>query len=114
MNIFIGKIGIRSIVIVLFLLLYFQFAYTQTSDDKDIIQQAQQGIFTKMTPDQIRAKLKEYGLTESEAIQKAREKNIDLEQYLQQGTQGTLQTTQAPAAVIPPAIPAPLVEEIPT
>jgi protein involved in polysaccharide export with SLBB domain len=109
MGTFISKTPMKKHLLLFISLLILQFclslhALGQEQDDKEkIIQQAQQGIFMKMTPEQIRAKLKELGITEEEAIQKARERNVDLEQYLQRGQQGELQTTQAPTGILPQA-----------
>ncbi len=109
MNILSRKIESRLIVCSLFILLNVQYGYAQDQDEKEnIIQQAQQNIYMKMTPEQIKAKLKELGITEEEAIRKAREHNIDLEQYLQQGQKGELKTTEAPAGILPQATPTPL------
>ncbi|MGA3286497.1 MAG: SLBB domain-containing protein [Bacteroidota bacterium] len=70
-------------------------ALGQEEDDKEkIIQQAQQDISIKLSPEQVRAKLKELGMTEEDAIRRARERNIDLEQFLQQAQGGKIKTTK--------------------
>jgi len=90
-------------VYVTLLLSIFWLSVGFSQEDKEkIIQQAQQGILLKLTPEQIRAKLQQLGITEEEAIKRARERNVNLEQFLQQTTGGEIKTTQAPQISLPP------------
>ena len=58
--------------------------HAQTEAEKDrLVQQAQAGILQKLSPEQLQAKLKELGITEEQARQKAKERGVKLEDFVQ-------------------------------
>jgi hypothetical protein len=59
---------------------------SEVFDKEKFLEMAQQEILLKMNPEEPREKIKSAGLTEEEAIQLARERNIDLAKYLQAGS----------------------------
>lgn len=56
---------------------------SEVFDKEKFLEMAQQGILLRMDPKELREKIKSAGLSEEEAIQMARERNIDLAKYLQ-------------------------------
>lgn len=59
------------------------YAFSQTEAEKEsLLNQAQQGILRKISPEQMQIKLKELGLTEEEARRKAAEKGLKLEDFI--------------------------------
>lgn len=87
-------------------------AFSQQSevlDKEKFLQMAQAGILARLTPEQIRQKIKEAGLTEEEAVRLARERNVDLQKYLrtEAGAKATLEETRQAVAEITPPSPRP-------
>lgn len=82
---------------------------TEVFDKERLLQMAQAGILARLTPEEVRQKIKEAGLTEEEAIRLARERNIDLEKYLrvEVGAKATLEETRQAVAEITPISPRP-------
>ena len=67
----------------------FSFAMSQTQDEKEqLMNQAQQGIMQKLSPEQLQAKLKELGITEEQARQMAKERGVKLEDFILGGKSG--------------------------
>jgi protein involved in polysaccharide export with SLBB domain len=106
--------GIRYSVILLFLgcVCAVTPAFSQQGevlDKEKFLQMAQAGILARLTPEQVRQRIKEAGLTEEEAIRLARERNIDLEKYLRAevGAKATLEETKRAVAEITPPSPRP-------
>lgn len=59
------------------------FALSQTEAEKEnLINKAQQGIISKLSPEQLQIKLKELGLSEEEARRKAKERGLNLEDFI--------------------------------
>ena len=72
--------------LILFSLLWVVRADGQTNDQ---LKTMSESALQKMTPEEIENKIKEMGLTHDEAVQRAAELNISLEDYLQNKTQTT-------------------------
>lgn len=96
-----------------FLLLIFGFLFLNdllVAQERDVfdkekfLEMVQSGILLRLSPEQIRAKIAEAGLSEAEAIRLARERQVDLEKYLQSeaGAKTTLTETQQQVAEITP------------
>jgi protein involved in polysaccharide export with SLBB domain len=73
-----------SYTIVLLLLLLAVPGISTFAQTRENLRQQAEGQLQQMTPEQIEAKIKEYGLTREQAEAKARELGIDLNTYLQQ------------------------------
>ncbi|MBI3586879.1 MAG: SLBB domain-containing protein [Ignavibacteriales bacterium] len=57
--------------------------FSQTEAEKEnLINKAQQGIVTKLSPEQLQVKLKELGLSEEEARRKAKERGLNFEDFI--------------------------------
>ena len=100
-----------KLILLLFVLIASS-AFSQQSevlDKEKFLQMAQAGILARLTPEQIRQKVKEAGLTEEEAVRLARERNIDLQKYLrtEAGAKATLEETRQAVAEITPPSPRP-------
>jgi polysaccharide biosynthesis/export protein len=63
-----------------------------------LVEMAKSGVFDKMSPADIRQKLKDAGITEEEAIRYARDRNIDFTKYLSPGAMA-IDTTAGGQAV---------------
>ena len=73
----------RLVLCFIAVLAFSSVAMSQTEDEKEqLMNQAQQGILQKLTPEQMQAKLKELGITEEQARQMAKEKGVKLEDFL--------------------------------
>lgn len=68
------------------------------------LKQQAEAALQQMTPDEIERKLKEYGISREEAIKKAAELNISLEEFLSKSpkTESGSQATPAPPLAVPP------------
>lgn len=93
-------------------------AFSQQSevfDKEKFLQMAQAGILARLTPEQVRQRIKEAGLTEEEAIRLARERNIDLGKYLRvevgatepTGRETKIEVAQPTAAPVEVKVPVP-------
>ncbi|MDP2207477.1 MAG: SLBB domain-containing protein [Bacteroidota bacterium] len=90
----------RIIVLSILLLTINQINFSQVEEllsKEKLIELAKSGQLSTLSPSQLRSKIAQLGISESEVIQYAREKNIDLEQYLKQ-------ETAAKATIEPPKV----------
>ncbi len=90
----------RNIVISILLLTINQSNFSQVDEllsKEKLIEYAKSGQLSKLSSSQLRSKIAQLGISESEVIQYAREKNIDLEQYFKQ-------ETAAKATIEPPKV----------
>jgi polysaccharide biosynthesis/export protein len=88
---------IRSYILLLSLILSYVFVFSQ---EKQAVKQQAEKELQNASPDQVKSKIKEAGMTEKEAKEKAAALGIDLQQYLdglpqQQGTQLPEDNTEA-------------------
>jgi protein involved in polysaccharide export with SLBB domain len=74
---------IRFFVFTVVLLLSVCVSFAQDKESiQQLIEMAEKGQLDKMSPQEIRQKIKDAGMTEAEAIQLAKQRNINLEKYL--------------------------------
>lgn len=90
----------RIIVLAFFLFTFNLISFSQIEEQlsrEKLIELAKSGQLSTLSPSQLRSKIAQLGITESEAIQYAREKNIDLQQYFKQ--EAAAKATIEPAKV---------------
>ena len=78
------SIGARTLLVLLVLTVVLFSVSLTPAQTKEVLKQQAESQLQQMTPEQIDAKIKEYGLTREQAEQKASELGIDLSTYLQQ------------------------------